>query len=163
MVEHRHPVRGSLPLANQDGSRLGLPNLRLLRQTSNRSLFGDPREQATGRKLESPVSSFLETIRDRARQEGPADFSRRRPAEHDFPASAELVNIELQQARDFSCERLTVHNRGSPLHKPFSGYLGALRSALKSMYGPPLGRKFDRSNDTPHMARFAARSQSRRP
>src|SRR5258708_2461647 len=70
-------------------------------RASNNGLFGEPNRQAADRGFESTVSSFQEAIRDCARQEGPADFSRRRLPVHGFPALTECVDTELRQARDF--------------------------------------------------------------
>jgi hypothetical protein len=76
-----------------------------------------------------------------------------------FLPSAEFVDAKLRQAGDFRSERLTVDGRPS-LHDRASASFSAMKSVSKPMCGPPLGRKVDRSNDT-HIARFAARSQSR--
>ena len=105
----------ALPFANQDGSRLGLPNLGFLRRASSGCLFGEPKQQAAGGGFESTVSTFLEAIRDRARQEGPADFLGRRFSVLRFPALAEFIDAELRQARDFRGERISVQNRRPPV------------------------------------------------
>ncbi len=92
-------------------------------------------------------------------QKGAAGFSGRRLSANGFPALPEFIDIEFREARNFRGKRLTAKSRRPPLHKGSSAYLGALRSAARSMCGPPLERKSDRSIDT-HIARFAQHSQS---
>src|ERR1700730_19213528 len=101
-------MRSASPLANQDGSRLRHSGLRSFPR-SIRFLFNRASEQPTGRRLETAISPFLETVGDGARQQGPADLVGRRLAANGGPAILEFVNIELRQARDFGDQRLMVY------------------------------------------------------
>src|ERR1035437_5374565 len=74
-AKYRPPVRGPVPFADQNRSRFRLSNRRALRRAPSRSLFGNPREQASGRGLETAESLFLEAVGDRPNQKGPADVA----------------------------------------------------------------------------------------
>src|SRR5271157_3846180 len=70
-AQHRHPMRGPLPFADQNRSRFRLSNRRTLWRAPGCGLFCDPSEQASGRGLETAESLFLETVGDRSNQKGP--------------------------------------------------------------------------------------------
>src|ERR1700687_5680804 len=95
VAEHRDPVRVPLPLADQDCSHLGLANRRALRRAPSRSLFGDPSEQASGRRLETAESLLLEAVGDRPNQKGLAETAGRLLAVEAFPALAEVRDTGL--------------------------------------------------------------------
>src|SRR5208283_3356737 len=108
------------------------------------TIIGELFQQASGRGLETAESLFLEAICDRAHQERPADIARRRLAEHGFPTFADLINIQLRQARDFRCERLAADRSCPSLHDRFSRYFVTFKSAFQAHMWSSLRRAIRR-------------------
>jgi hypothetical protein len=113
VAEHRDPVRVPLPFADQDCSHLRLSNRRALRQAPSRSLFGDPREQASGRGLETAESLLLEAVGDRPNQKGPAETAWGPLTVEVLPALAEVRDSGLRKACNLLCSASAARSGAS--------------------------------------------------
>src|SRR5216683_2225551 len=78
VIENGYPVSVPLPLADQDRPHFRLSTPWFLRRDPARGLFGYPRQQSTGRGLETAESLLLQAIGDGPDQKGAADLAARR-------------------------------------------------------------------------------------
>src|ERR1019366_3000322 len=142
LFENTYLMADTAPFTHQH--RAGLHDARWRRSQSRpvSAIIREPFQQASGRWLETAKSLFLEAIRDRARQERPADIARRCFSEHGFPVLTEFINTQLRVARNFRREGLAAESRCPPLHDRFSRCSATFSSASKLIGGPPRGARF---------------------
>jgi hypothetical protein len=157
VVEDRDSVRGPLPLANQDGARLGHAGLRSIRCTT-RGFFNHAGEQPAGGGFDPAICSLLEAVGDSASQKD-RPISR----EGGFPLRA------FQRSRSSSvssCARLAISAASASRSLGEPGRFICVSPGILEHYARPrgpcpvlLGAEILPLQDT-HIALVASESQS---